>query len=300
MPNTKTRSAKQLAHDERLRNLKRNRAATSAQGPDFGQERPAAMGAEEDDTSLGIGLPSVEDVTSSRAFRDAVSDAVKAAMAERPPAGQAPADWADFMSNMRQLTEAFQVQSPGFNKPLPPEEVAKRASGRDEFFRLIMEAAAAVENFGRMGAKSRDLVPEYLVGSGGILANTDQGEQMFSPGQRLFYTEAPPKDFLPLNLRAGEIMHAQMQWLGLASPGVETLVKNGLITAEGGDPMAEDQKRTNRNNQFAEIVPDSGVVSVGARRIMGATVEESSDNGRGRFAITKGQVGRPVTGPVFA
>lgn len=291
MANAKGRTAKQMAYDARRAQMRQD--AAQAQGPDF-------SGAEVSDETLGVGVPDIADITSSPAFRTAVADAVRAAMAERPPAGQSAADYADFMSNMRQLTEAFQVQSPGFNKPLPPEEVARRSAGRETFFRLIVEAAEAVENFGRQGAAKRDLVPEYLVGSGGILADTDQGEQMFSPGQRLFYTQAPPKDFLPLNMPAGEIMHAQFQWLGMPTPGAEALVNSAVITANGGDPNAEDQKRANRNSQFAEVVPDSGIVSVGPRRILGATVEESSDNGRGRFAITKGQVGRPVTGPVFA
>lgn len=251
------------------------------------------------DRDLGIASPDIEDITSSKAFRDAVSAAVRESIGAQMGAGGGM-DFAAFMSEMRQLTSAFQQQSPGYNKPISPEEVARRQEGGDGFFRLIAEASEAVENFGRQGAAKRGLVPEYLVGANGIYAPTDNGEEMFSPGQRLFYTEPPPRDFTPLNELAAGIMHTQMVWLGLPTPGPEKMLANGLIVAAGGDPFADDRKRGKRNSNMAEVVPDSGVVEIGPRKIMGTSIEGVADDGRARFSITKGQVARPVSGPVFA
>lgn len=240
--------------------------------------------------------------TASPAFKEAVASTVAEVLANMgaPQASAAPSDWAEFMQSMKQLAQSLNDQKPGYNKPLSPEEMAEREEGRKAFFRLIEAAKDAVEEMGPKGARERGLLPEYIVGPGGIYAMTESGEQLFSPGQRAFLTIPPPIDFEPLNEAAEAIMLAQKQWLGQERPDVGEMVAAAQIRAMGRDPAEASDRRTNRRSRDVfDLDADAPVVDVGPRRIMGAMVQDSGNDGHTQFRITKGLVGRPVTGPVF-
>lgn len=245
--------------------------------------------------------PRMDDITKTPAFQEAVAKAVAQTLADlgAPKAEAAPADWAEFMQSMKQLAQSMDQQRPGYAKPLSPEELADREEGRIAFFRLLDQARDAVEEYGRKGARERGLVPEYTVGPNGFYMPTDDGEQLFSPGQPLFLTAAPPADFEPLNEAAGLIMAAQKQWLGEEVQDVGEMVAAAQMRALGHDPDKADRDTARRTRVVAEIDHDRETVRVGPRRIMGTTVEETGNDGHTQFRLTKGSPARPVSGPVF-
>lgn len=255
------------------------------------------------DDDLGIGA-SVEDVTNSAAFKDAVAEAVAQALAKvgvksasPSPDGPNSPDWQDFIKKMEALTDSVNVQKPGYQKPLTPAELSLREEGRREFFNLLRDTKNAVHEYGKQGAISRGLVPQYIVGEKGFYGNTASGETLFEPGLRIYLTVAPPEDFLPMNEAAAAIMRAQLQWLGEPTPEIGELVAQAMMRANGSDSTfivgnedpvhADDASLVDANAEVLDMRP---------KRTMGMSVPEL--RGMQNGPLSPGAMQAPA-GPIF-
>ncbi len=233
--------------------------------------------ADESDEDLGIGVD-VESMVQSDVFQKAVADAVAAAlskigMPQASAANGAPPEWAQFMDKMERLTNSLDVQKPGYQKPLTPDELTLRAEGYAEFTRLLRNAKLATLEHSAQKAVSLGLVPEYVVGEQGYYGNTAQGETLFASGQRIYLTSAPPEDFLAMNDAAAAILQAQLQWLGEPTPSIEELVAQAMMRVRGADTTFIVGNDAASHSADAILI-DAERVDVGARRTFGTSVAE--------------------------
>jgi hypothetical protein len=230
------------------------------------------------DEDLGIGMD-MDAITSSPAFQDAVAKAVAAAMANIVPQNAAPTsstpEWQRFMDQMERMTDSLNVQKPGYQKPLSPEELGLRAEGEMEFWRLIRRVRLDIADHGKEAAVRMGLVPMYIIGENGFYGSTAQGETLFAPGLQIYLTVAPPEDFLPMNETAGAIMRAQMQWIGEPTPDIGELVAQAMIRAKGGDSTFIVGDASPSHSDDAMIVDASlAPVNMAPARTMGTNVPE--------------------------
>jgi hypothetical protein len=275
--------------------------------PETVRKHLAAAGVEErtiapeSDEELGIGeeeLPasaplSVDDILSHPAFAAAVEAAVKARMAmavlEAPTSSGLPKE---FMDRMEQLIHSVEVQKPGYQKPLTPEEIASREAGRQEFFRLLKDVRVAVAEHGRERARRLGLLPLYMTGPSGYFDCTSA--VWVQPGVEMWLMKAPPEEFLPLNDVAGAIMRAQMQWLGEPTPPIDELVAQAMIRAKGGaDNAFSDLSQTQAEPDLEIVDKAAAPVSLGPSRVMGTVAPEV------RAKVIPGSGAALPAGPVF-
>lgn len=257
------------------------------------------------DDDLGIGDP-VVDFTQTQGFKDAVEAAVAAAMAKMAPAmhqnapvaenGAANADWQKFMRQLETMTQSMQEQKPGYQKPLTASELSSRKQGEAEFFRLISAAKDAVREHGKNKAAALGLIPEYIVGEGLFYGNTNAGEHLFTAGQRLYLTVAPPEDFLPMNDAADAIMRAQLQWHGERTPEIGELVAQAMLRANGTDSIHVYGSEDPEHADEATLIDTAEVVDMRPTRTLGTSVSEVRGPLNG--PLSPGATKAPA-GPIF-
>ncbi len=152
--------------------------------------------------------------------------------------GQPKAAPATATTEFGHLAKAFEemlqlqaMQMPGYFKPLPAEEVQRRAAGTVEMMAILQEA------------KASGTPPQYYVGEGKFYA----GSILYQPGEPLATYLPPPEDFVPCydgpnGSRGGplaqRILDAQLVWLGGHSPDIATRVKEAEENAHNlGMPL---------------------------------------------------------------
>lgn len=254
------------------------------------------------DEDLGIGMD-MDSITQSAAFQDAVAEAVAKALAQRniKPAdtgqheGPGSPEWLKFVEHMERLTESVNVQKPGYQKPLSPDELESRREGEKEFFALLRNVRLDIADHGKDKAVSLGLVPEYIVGEQGFYGSTASGEILFLPGQRIYLSAPPPEDFLPMNNSAAAIMRAQMQWLGEPTPAIEELVAQAMMRARGSESLSIVGDATPQHRDDATLI-DAEAVNIGPKRTMGTSVPELTVTSHG--PLSPGSTTGPK-GPVF-
>lgn len=240
------------------------------------------------DADLGIGSSEaagtdIDAMLQNPLVQDAIARAVAAhlatagvqPMALAPPPGQDGPAWSSFMEKMGQLTDSLQVQKPGYQKPLTPDELSARNAGWEEFFSLLRNVRIGIADHGKQKAATLGLIPHYVVGEGGYYGSTAQGETLFSPGTHLYLTTPPPEDFLPMNATAGAIMRAQMQGLGEPTPSIDELVAQAMMRARGSDGGLDIIGSDEPNHaDDASIVPGHDKMDVAPKRTFGTGVPE--------------------------
>lgn len=262
------------------------------------------------DEELGIGIEeaapiNMAAITRTPEFRDAVAQAVAEALRQvsaKPaipsaPEGANSSEWLAFMQQMERLTESVNIQKPGYQKPLTPDELESRRAGEAEFFRLLREVRLAIADHGKQKAVALGLIPEYIVGENGFYGSTASGETLFLGGQRIYLTAPPPEDFLPMNESAAGIMRAQMQWLGEPTPSIEELVAQAMMRARGSDSLHIIGNEEPVHRDDASLVDPSGdIIDIGPKRTLGTSVPELVVQQHG--PLSPGAATAPK-GPVF-
>ncbi len=207
------RSAAQLANDAKFGAQAKARAGAAPSLIEEAQPDPLA--------SL------MADPVVAARLADLVNAAVAARMAQ-PASAASPAPTAEFGDLVKALEKTLIAQAeqmPGYFKPLPAEEVARRARGKVEMFAML-------ESF-----KAAGTPPRYYVGANKFYAGCVQYEEGFPINTYL----PPPEDFEPCyepdrergetyaqgreaGQRAERVLDAQLQWLGGHSPDIATRV----------------------------------------------------------------------------
>ena len=257
--------------------------------------------ADASDEDLGIGMD-IGELTSSQVFKDAVAEAVAQAMAAQ--GGKAPRTnepggnvaWDGLMEKLERMVQGLDIQKPGYQKPLTPDERSSRDRGKDKFFALLRQVRRDVAEYGKAKAVSMGLVPSYIVGRNGFYGMTAAGEMLFRPGQQVYQMAPPPEDFLPMNECAGAIMVAQAQWLGEPTPDAGELIAQALVRAHGGDPAFLTAAEQVSHADDVELIPGADAeVDVGPRRMMGSSVAEEPRRAAGPRPLA----GAAPAGPTF-
>jgi hypothetical protein len=162
----------------------------------------------EDDRALGIGEPDQNDAVAAQVTallnNPAVASLIDAAVASRLKAMGAPvATTPDIgmmalLAAIEKLTLTHASQAPGYSKPLPSEEVNRRADG-------FIEMNALLEK-----CKADDVRPLYRLVNEPLFA----GEIEYRVGSEIRTLLYPNEYMQPLDDRARQVHAAMMRWIG--------------------------------------------------------------------------------------
>ena len=188
-----------------------------------------------------------------------------------------------FTETIRHLIDTNAQQQPGYIKPLPAEEVDRRAAGRIEMFALL-------KRYEQMG-----LAPAWIVGDGGFFECNNA--QQFKPGAKIRMYLPPPEDFLPDNEPAAEVHRAQLQWLGGRTPHISETVADfeSSRAAAAHGPLVTGAMQPARPAGPVELVEDAPLKPAPSRkRVMGTIAPERRD-----VSLADRAAGGLAQGPTF-
>lgn len=230
---------------------------------------------EEDDKPLDNGA-ALSAMMADPKFATIIDAAVQARLASM--GGGAPAapmsrseDFAAFTETLKHILSVQAMQQPGYIKPLPAEEIDRRAAGYVEMCALLKQYEAA------------GVAPEYVVGEGGFFECMNAIQ--FLPGQRIRTYLPPPESFQPQNKQAEAVMAAMFQWIGGATPGIGELVE--AAQRDSKVPLVTGAMQPVNRPSRVELV-DNIRVDVSRKRVAGSIVPERRGVGAGE-----------PTGPIF-
>lgn len=182
---------------------------------------------------------------------------------------------------MKHMIDAQSEQLPGYIKPLPAEELDRRASGRVEMFALL-------EDYERRG-----MAPLWTVGESGFVECTNMQE--FNEGEQIRTYLPPVEDFIPENEAAEKVHAAMMRWLGGATPEIGEQVKQAHLNSKLPPLITGSMEPDRRASPVERVQSTTGAAPVKAgakRRTMGTIVPERRD-------VTPGARSGEATGPAF-
>lgn len=244
------------------------------------------------DAELGIGEEddvSDADQLSELLANPLLAKLIDAAVAQRLGQMQAPAGvsldasaFADLAATLKHMVQVNAVQQPGYIKPLPVEEVDRRAAAHVEMWALI-------KRYEEMA-----LAPAYVVGEGGFFECSNALE--FREGDKIRTFLPPAEDFIPDNEPAAKIHAAFMRSIGGSTPEIGEQVRQAQINAKL-PPLVTGVAETAAKRGPVELVerPDAPTMAARPRRrSMGSIVPE-----RREVSMAESLGGAPV-GPAFA
>lgn len=255
--------------------------------------KAASDGPFETDEDLGIGeeldlgghdgdSAALAALVANPAFAKLIDAAVAARMAQLgAPAAAAPANteaFSAFTETLKHLIDAQSMQLPGYQKPLPADEIDRRLRGKVEMLALLADYE-----------KQGD-APLWEVGEGGFFECTNALE--FGPGQLIRTFLPPPEDFVPQNEAARKVHAAMMQWIGGPTPSIGEQVQAAHIASKQ-PPLISGALQADRRPGLVEVV-DVGAKTTARpmRRSMGSIVPERREIGLAERAAGP-------SGPVF-
>ena len=285
------RSPAQLANDKRL-GAARREAAELKHRPPLSADTSAVLSDEE----LGIGFEEeeapadpLEAILSDPRMAKLLDAAVVARMAQLGAPQQSGGSLDNnamvaFTETIRHLIDTNAEQRPGYIKPLPAEEVDRRAAGRVEMFALL-------KKYEQMG-----LAPAWIVGDGGFFECTNAQE--FKPGAKIRTYLPPPEDFIPDNEPAAAVHAAQLQWLGGRTPHISETVaefEQARAAANKQGPLVTGAMQPSRTTGSVELVEDAPLKPAPSRkRMMGTIAPERRD-----VSMADRAAGGLAQGPTF-
>lgn len=256
------------------------------------------------DEDLGIGREepgeALAALLSSAAAKALIDQAVSARLAEMsasPAPTQAAPVSGDAFGNLaealKRMIENQQMQQPGYIKPLPLEEVERRAAGKVEMEALLLQYVRA------------DTPPLYRVVENGFYECTNAIE--LSEGQQLRTFLPPCEDFEPLNEEARKVHAAMMQWIGGPSPEIGERLKQAQLDAKQAPLISSapapvlDPRKAGGLIEVVDAAPaDPRERKSAKRRGMGTIVTEPVDISlTGRVTGASHTVGGAPAGPNF-
>lgn len=239
----------------------------------------------ESDTDLGIGEDDVpadngaalSALMADPKFASIIDAAVQARLATMGGAASAAPmsrseDFAAFTETLKHILSVQAMQQPGYIKPLPADEIDRRADG-------YVQMNALLKQYERAGT-----APEYVIGEGGFFECTNAIS--FQPGSRIRTYLPPAESFQPQNAEARAVMDAMFQWIGGQTPGIGELVEAAQREAHL-PPLVTGSMQPVQRPGRVELV-DGPKVDVSRKRVAGSIVPERRDVAPGH-----------PTGPVF-
>lgn len=247
------------------------------------------------DEELGIGEDDVAEVDNATAelsallANPAMQKLIDAAVANRlagmaaPQGGSAPVTndaLEKLAATLSRMFELQQMQQPGYQKPLPVDEIERRLAGKVEMDALLADYQA------------KNTPPLWTVGEGGFFECANALE--FVENDRIRTYLPPAEDFVPENEEARKVHAAMMRWLGGRTPDIGSQVEAAqraakmapLLMGTMTPPMGASSAATGG----VELVERPEIAPRKSRRQTGSIVPEPR-------AIVGG--GDPV-GPSFA
>lgn len=170
-----------------------------------------------------------------------------------------PSELAILAKAMERMFELNAVQQPGYQKPLPIEEVERRMAGKVEMEALLVHY------------RDIGLAPKYTVGEGGFFECVNAQE--FVPGSEVRMYLPPPEDFIAENEPALAVMAAQRKWLGVATPHIGDQVEAAMKAAKQA-PLIDNAPIGVAKAGLVEITKEAPVQQNKTRRTMGTVVKE--------------------------
>lgn len=253
----------------------------------------APVGPFTSDEDLGIGeeIEQPVDALAALMANPALSALIDAAVTARvaqlglasvasPAAAPASSEaFTAFTETLKHLIDSQSQQQAGYIKPLPTDELNRRAEGKIEMFALLQDYEA------------RGLAPMWTVGESGFVECTNMDE--FNQGDRLRTFLPPVEDFIPENEPAEKVHAAMMRWLGVKTPEIGEQVKQAQMAAKL-PPLITGAMQGERKGGPVELVQAATpAASAGPkRRTMGTIVPERRD-------VTPGARHGELVGPAF-
>lgn len=253
------------------------------------------------DAELGIGEDDGADAESGETdafvkmmddprFKAAIDTVVAARMVELSKGAAAQVSGGDtsvlVVSALRELSTSFErslqiqaEQQPGYIKPLPREEVERRAAG-------YVEMTALLKDFERRGTP-----PAYIIQGdthGDVFVGpSPNGPTMYQPGMEIECYLPPAERFEPINDEARKVYAAMLQWIGGRTPDIGDMIvaahaeANGrtMVTTEAPIPSSKVTVREGKMHDVARKHPHAHLLK----------------EGQGTLARPQGVPARPMT-----
>lgn len=249
------------------------------------------------DAELGIGEEDAADPLAAlladptsagklAALIDAAVEARIARMAPSAPMGEGTEAFKAFLASIEKMLEMNAIQQPGYQKPMPPAELERRAAGYVEMTALLR------------GFREARTPPHYYVGEN--LFYTDC--ELIPAGEPVATYLPPVEDFEPINDEARQVMAAFRQWIGGATPGIGDQLAAAMAERRAGprlvgEGLADAVKDPAKSGAVRlDNVKRKEIVRPPAFAHMGETVMPAP----GARPAERNQAAEPQVGPVFA
>jgi hypothetical protein len=225
------------------------------------------------DDDLGIG----EELDENAAFaallaRPDLQNLIDAAVEARlkqltgPTPSTQTEDFKAFTETLKHLINSNAMQQPGYIKPIPADELDRRANGH-------IQMRALLKKFEQDGTP-----PQYIVGDGGFFECTNAQE--FGAGQKIRTYLPPAEDFIPDNAQARQVHAAMMVWIGGETPGIGEQVEAAMLAQKNLPPLVTGAMAPVRGPSKVELV-EAERVDVSRKRVAGTIVQERRGTGMG-------------------
>lgn len=214
----------------------------------------------ESDDDLGIdqeasSADAVSAMLADPKFAALVEQAVAARLSQIGTAAPASGENSVVVAALKELSKSFErsleiqaSQQPGYTKPIPREEVERRAAGYVEMCALIEEYKAAGK------------VPVYILGEEGFHGPSANGPTLYEGGSEIGCLLAPAESFTPVNAEAKKVYAAMLQWIGGPSPEIGDRIIEAHADAKrvvigGEEPVAPTSAVTLRAPPKQDVDP---------------------------------------------
>lgn len=237
--------------------------ATVLSGPEFPSDADLGIG-EEIDEPVRDPLTDIFNDPRFAAQLDALVMARVAQMGIAPSAGPARSEeFSAFTETLKHLINVNASQQPGYQKPLPADEVDRRAAG-------YVEMTALLKTY-----EKEDNAPLYLLGDFFFECTNAIS---FEPGQQIRTYLAPSESFIPKNEPAEKVYAAMMQWIGGETPHIGDQVEAAMREAHKA-PLVTGALNTVRPKGVVELV-DAPKQDMNKKRVLGTIQPERHGNGQ--------------------
>lgn len=192
-----------------------------------------------------------------------------------PTATTQSEDFKAFTETLKHLIQTSAMQQPGYIKPIPADELDRRADGHVQMRALLKKYEQEANP------------PQYIVGEAGFFECTNAQE--FGPGQKIRTYLPPAESFIPDNDAARQVHAAMMIWIGGETPGIGEQVEAAMLAQKNLPPLVTGAMAPARRPSRVELI-EAERVDVSRKRVAGTIVQERRGGG--------GMAGEPI-GPDF-
>lgn len=250
--------------------------------PDVVMQTDKDLGIGEDD-EVPAASPDLAILMANPALSKLIEQAVAARIAQLGLNAAPAATTADvnplaaFTATIAHMLEVQAQQQPGYIKPLPAEEVDRRAAG-------YIEMKALLSDFEAKGTP-----PLWVVGEGEFFECTNAQE--FAKGQKIRTYLPPAEDFIPENDEARKVHAAMLQWIGGTTPDIGEQLEAAIIASKQPPLVSGALQPANRPSRV-EVVGEAPV-DIKRKRVMGTLAPERHD-------VSLAERAAGPAGPAFA